>query len=231
MLNPRPIWPVLFLLLFFGFPFCSISSGLILGSPEAEKLLGEMARQNDGNDPAGALRTSKRALSQAQATALQFVLLPEIFMERGRSYHLQNNIPQALAEYGRAISLWTEHRFYIPAARAYYIRSALRREAKDERGALLDVLEARRLKSWRPKDITSALAKRYGKLWPVLLADLKKAAELDPFDPKKDGFKPAPPATAKGWSGLRLKLILSALGAGILMFLFIHRLNVKCLYS
>ncbi len=186
-----------------------------------ELLSRSMNRLNLG-DPKGALKTTEQAIALDPG-------LPDLHMQRAVAWMSLKNRDAALGELDKAIALWASKGGKGESLLAgYNTRSLLRWEARDYQGALEDSSQALGLKPESAQAFYNRARAREGLGGKAeqVLADFKRAAELDPrsfaadyeaaLSRHESGPKPAAaPPTPKGsevaWAAWALALGLSAI--------------------
>ncbi len=142
---------------------------------EAMRRLAESRRLFALGDMPAALRESAGAM-QADPN------LPDAYMERAIIFSALKDIVAALAEVTKAIAIWTQNGDKAALAPAHALRADLRAQTGDKQGAFDDADKAvgfdpRFASAYRQRgEAREAL----GQKGEEILADFKKAAELDP---------------------------------------------------
>ena len=185
---------------------------------QAIRQLEEARRLNAVSDARGALAAAESALAADPGVAA------DASMQKAMAWAALKDLAKALDELSRAIALWTAQGKTPNLASAYGIRASLRRAAGAHDGALED---AERALVYDPAS-GAAFAERararqaLGQKGEQVLADFKRAAELDPdfkaeYQAAFARFSKPDPAPATAAGGRRPARFVWALGAALLL--------------
>ncbi|MBI3565838.1 MAG: protein kinase [Elusimicrobia bacterium] len=197
---------------------------------EAIRRLGEARRFEKVGDHQAALR-------EAQAAMAADPNLPDAYMERALVFAALKEITRALAEVSRAITLWTRTGDARALAPAHELRAKMRAQSGDGAGALQDADAA---VAYAPGNASAYRTRgeareALGQKAEQILADYKKAAELDPQQTqyyadavaRLSGRPATAPSAASRSSGPRRldALLLAAAGALAILTGFALRMS------